>query len=205
MRNAEYFGLFCFPNESLSKEVISKMVMTYILKRWGSRKSQSYPISISINTSEYFSLKIFSIILKYFFASCDIPVLIKNVSNKISSNFLYIYLFVNINTCNYTGFVYCVVQGGNMNPDPTYLQYQIHTVPKVYLSPFNWLRYDAHFFLLYIQNVQMVITEFTHLYSFQFSHVFILQHSRGTLSIQYFCEKSLFLGQHQLFHHKDMI
>ena len=47
-----------------SNEVISNMVLTHILKRWGESKTQSHPRFSIMTPSENISLKVCCIILK---------------------------------------------------------------------------------------------------------------------------------------------
>ena len=56
-----YFGL---SSENISTEVISKMVLTRILKCWYEGNHQLHPSFISMTLSENISLKRYSIILK---------------------------------------------------------------------------------------------------------------------------------------------
>ena len=59
--------LFCslvISSENQQNEVISKMVLTDILKRWDEIKTQSHPSSTSMTPPEHISLKLCSIIIK---------------------------------------------------------------------------------------------------------------------------------------------
>ena len=58
-----YFGI---SSEKQSNEVISKMVLTNLLKSWEESKNYSNPRSSAMNPSEHISLKLCCIILKYF-------------------------------------------------------------------------------------------------------------------------------------------
>ena len=60
--------------------------------------------------------------------SCSFYVLDRQgcVINQVYCVFFF---FFDINTCYYTGFVYYIVQGGQVNPNPTFLQSEVHTVP----------------------------------------------------------------------------
>ena len=50
--------------ENQSNEVMSKMVLTHILKRWDESKTQLHPSSIAITPTEHIYLKVCCIILK---------------------------------------------------------------------------------------------------------------------------------------------
>ena len=50
--------------ENKSNEVMSKMVLTYLLKRLDSSKTQLHPSSIAMNLAEQISLEVCFIILK---------------------------------------------------------------------------------------------------------------------------------------------
>ena len=50
--------------ENQSNEVMSKMVLTHILKRWDESKTQLHPSSISMTPIEHISLNVCCIILK---------------------------------------------------------------------------------------------------------------------------------------------
>ena len=50
--------------ENQSNEVISKMVLTHILKLWDESKTQLHPSSAAMTPAEHMSLKDFCIILK---------------------------------------------------------------------------------------------------------------------------------------------
>ena len=50
--------------ENKSNEVISKMLLTHLLKRWDENKTQSHPSSIAMTPSEHISLKVCCIIMK---------------------------------------------------------------------------------------------------------------------------------------------
>ena len=61
-----YFLSSCYGTsmENQSNEVISKMVITHILKHWDESKTQFHPSSIAMTPEEHISLKICCIILK---------------------------------------------------------------------------------------------------------------------------------------------
>ena len=50
--------------ENKSNEVISKAVLTHMLKRWYESKTQSHPSSIAMTPAEHIYLKVCCIILK---------------------------------------------------------------------------------------------------------------------------------------------
>ena len=58
-----YFGT---SRGNISNEVISKMVLTNILKRWEESKTQSYPRFSTMTIPEHIHPKVCCIILKYF-------------------------------------------------------------------------------------------------------------------------------------------
>ena len=57
---------FCYSQskENKSNKVISKMVLTHLLKRWDENKTCSHPSSIAMTPAEHISLKVCCIILK---------------------------------------------------------------------------------------------------------------------------------------------
>ena len=57
-------GSFGISSENLSNEVLSKMVLTHLLKRWDESKTQLHPSSITMTPVEHTSLKVCCIILK---------------------------------------------------------------------------------------------------------------------------------------------
>ena len=55
---------FGIPRGNKSNEVMSKVVLNYLLKSWEESKTQSHPRFSDMTPSENISLKIFCIILK---------------------------------------------------------------------------------------------------------------------------------------------
>ena len=59
--------------ENQSNEVISNMVLTRLLKRWGEIKTQLHPSSIAMNPTEHIHLKVCCIVLKYCHIQANFP------------------------------------------------------------------------------------------------------------------------------------
>ena len=57
-----------------SNEVISKMVLTHLLKHWDENKTQLHPSSIAMTPTEQISLKVCCIILKKCHIQTNFPV-----------------------------------------------------------------------------------------------------------------------------------
>ena len=55
---------FCITRGNKSNEVISRMILTHLLKRWEESKTQSNPRLSAMNTSKNISLEVCCIIMK---------------------------------------------------------------------------------------------------------------------------------------------
>ena len=60
--------------ENEPNEVISKMVLTHLLKSWDENKTRSHPSSIAMTLAEHIFLKVCCIILKYCHIQTNFPV-----------------------------------------------------------------------------------------------------------------------------------